>query len=204
MPAASAAAEPAEQRRDGVPEQYTVRQTHRKDGKGLLKVPKEIEKWRPHAAQPTTVEPTLERIDEARHARRPSAKAKKLGKRRATELGWADEHDMPSEWSEDDEPMPDEDARRGASELDKGGRGSSHAPYCNLMLRSPNRVPWCSGPKTVHAVLRFLVAHSCSGPCSGPIHTAGCSRRSRSTWASSTSGRRRSSGSCSLPLILDA
>ena len=46
-------------------------------------------------------EPTLERIDEARHARRLSAKAKKLGKRRATELGWADEHDMPSEWSED-------------------------------------------------------------------------------------------------------
>ena len=63
MPAAAAAAEPAEQRRDGVAESHTVIQTHRKDGKGLLKVPNEVDKWRPHAAQPTTVKPSLERID---------------------------------------------------------------------------------------------------------------------------------------------
>ena len=39
----------------------------------------------------------LERIDEARHARRPSAKAKKVGKRRATDLGWADEYQLPDD-----------------------------------------------------------------------------------------------------------
>ena len=50
MPAAAAAAEPAEQPRDGVAESYTIRQTHRKNGKGLLMVPKEVDKWRPHAA----------------------------------------------------------------------------------------------------------------------------------------------------------
>ena len=110
MPAAAAAAEPAEQRRDGVAESHTVIQTHRKDGKGLLKVPNVTEKWRPHAAQPTRMKPEPETIDGPRHARRPSAKAKKVGKRRATDLGWADEYDLPEEWSEEDEPMPDEDA----------------------------------------------------------------------------------------------
>ena len=89
MPAAAAAAKPAEQRRDGVAESHTVIQTHRKDGKGLLKVPNVTEKWRPHAAQPTRMKPEPETIDRPRHARRPSAKAKKVGKRRATDLGWA-------------------------------------------------------------------------------------------------------------------
>ena len=126
MPAAAAAEQPAEHRRDGVAEQYTIVQTRRKDGKGLLKVPKEVDKWRPHAAQPTTVKPTLERIDGARHARRPSAKAKKLGKHRATDLGWVDEYDLPSEWSEDDEPMLDEDATRQStsSRARSGGRAA--------------------------------------------------------------------------------
>ena len=143
MPAAAAAEAPAEQRRDGVAEQYTIRQTHRKDGKGLLKVPKEVDKWRPHAAQPTTVEPTLERIDEARHARRPSAKAKKLGKRRATDLGWVDEYDLPSEWSEDDEPMPDEDtyrrrsSRRTRSTSRRRHRSSRTTPSRRCSSRSP-------------------------------------------------------------------
>ena len=107
MPAAAAAAEPAEQRRDGVAESHTVIQTHRKDGKGLLKVPNVTEKWRPHAAQPTRMKPEPETIDGPRHARRPSAKAKKVGKRRATDLGWADEYQLPDDWSEEDEPMLD-------------------------------------------------------------------------------------------------
>ena len=98
MPAAAAAAEPAEQRRDGVAESHSVIQTHRKDGKGLLKVPNVTEKWRPHAAQPTRMKPEPETIDGPRHARRPPAKA---------DLGRADEYQLPDDWSEEDKPMPD-------------------------------------------------------------------------------------------------
>ena len=84
MPAAAAAAEPTEQRRDGVAERYEIRQTMTKDGKRLLKHPKVVGKWRPHAAQPTIGPRHLEKIDGPRHARRPSALAKKAGARRAS------------------------------------------------------------------------------------------------------------------------
>ena len=79
MPAASAAAEPPEQRRDGVAEAYETRQTMTKDGKRLLKHPKVVRKWRPHAAQPIIGPRHLEKIDGCRHARRPCALAKKAG-----------------------------------------------------------------------------------------------------------------------------
>ena len=112
----------------------------RLDGKGLLKVPNEVDKWRPHAAQPTTVKPTLERIDGARHARRPSAKAKKLGKRRATDLGWADDYNLPVEWSEE-EPMPDEDA-----ENDCGWRAGPIARELLPFKRSRRSAPRSTSP----------------------------------------------------------
>ena len=83
---------PTEQRRDGVVQFYEVKQTHRKDGKGLLKNPKLSTMYRPHCAQPTIGPRKLDLIEGPRHERRPSALAKKGGKRRAIELGWADEY----------------------------------------------------------------------------------------------------------------
>ena len=103
---------PAAQRRDGVPQQYMVRQTMRKDGKAPLKNAKVAEKWRPHCAQPTIGPRNLSVVEGKRHERRPSALAKKAKARRITDVEWADEYDPPEGgWSEDDEPMPDEDAK---------------------------------------------------------------------------------------------
>ena len=102
---------PATVRRDGVPEKFTVTQTHTKDGSRKLKNPKVVEKWRPHCAQPCIGPRNLDLIGGARHERRPSALAKKAGKRRASELDWPDEFGIDGGWSEDEEMMPDEDER---------------------------------------------------------------------------------------------
>ena len=110
---ALAAAPQLVQRRDGVPEKYTVKQTMRKDGKAPLKTAKMADKWRPHCAQPGLGPRELHPVDGPRHERRPSSMAKKAGKRRFTDVdgNWADEYEPPEDgWSEEDEPMPDEDA----------------------------------------------------------------------------------------------
>ena len=96
-------------RRDGVVERIEIVQTMRKDGKAELKHPKHVTTFRPHLAQPKIQGRELQVIEGKRHARRPSAVAKQQGKRRITECEWADHYEMFSDWSEDDEEMPDED-----------------------------------------------------------------------------------------------
>ena len=107
-PAASA---PPERRRDRNIEEIKYTQTHRKDGKGLLKQPKDVSVFRPHVGQPKIQGRDLKRIEGKRHEGRPSAVAKKSGKRRITETEWADEYEMFSDWEEESEDMPDEDER---------------------------------------------------------------------------------------------
>ena len=95
------AARGSPQRRDGVVERKSFVQTMRKDGKAALKNPEQSETFRPHCAQPKVEDRHLEEIEGARHERRPSAIAKKGGKRQITEIEWADGYEQPDEWSED-------------------------------------------------------------------------------------------------------
>ena len=142
MPAAAAAAEPTEQRRDGVAERYEFRQTMTKDGKRPLKHPKVIGKWRPHAAQPVLGPRNLEKIDGSRHARRPCALAKKAGKRRASELDWPDEFAIDGEWSEAEEMMPDED-EEGDTGWRAGPADREMPPFLG-QPRGPTNTTWRS------------------------------------------------------------
>ena len=98
-------------RGDGVPQEISVFQTMRKDGKTPLKHPKATTTFRPHSMAPKTQGRNLEQLEGKRYERRPSKVAKKAGKRRITEVDWADEYVAPAPWAEANEPMPDEDDR---------------------------------------------------------------------------------------------
>jgi hypothetical protein len=125
--------------RHGVPECIITTQTMRKDNKGPLKHPKVSEIWRPHTAQPTVYGRHLERIEGARHLRRPSAVANAEGKRRITELAeyWPDEYGDPIV-SEDDEPMPDE--------FDQGDTGWRAGPASRERLPFNGPTPGLTNP----------------------------------------------------------
>ena len=140
---------------DGVPECIITTQTMRKDNKGPLKHPKVSEVWRPHCAQPTVYGRHLERIEGARHLRRPSAVASAEGKRRITELGqhWPDEY-SDGIVSEDDELMPDE-----YSQADTGWRAGP-ASRGRLPFNGPTpgpRNPDLSWGSSYSAIMEELI-----------------------------------------------
>ena len=106
--------------RDLTPSEVKVEKVSKVRGKTCVKY---VTMYQPPNLQPKLFDRSVEVMQGPRHSRRPSAVARKAGKRNVTEVSWADEYDQPEEGWSDEELMPaettPEDYRWAAGPIDR-------------------------------------------------------------------------------------